>query len=147
GADPYAVVLAALGAIDGPRHGAASRLPFATFADVAAGTAPAEALAARLRDSDQPPGFGHFLYPDGDPRATVLLELLAAAVEAGGADMAGDWGAGGGAISRHAISRHAIVKEVRRIAAERAWWPNIDFALAALTYVGGMGAEAGEAIF
>lgn len=127
GADPYAVVLAALGAIDGPRHGAASRLPYALFADVADGMSAARALASRLRDGTQPPGFGHFLYPDGDPRAETLLAIL----DAHGGDSA----------------RLAVVAEVRAVAATRAWLPNIDFALAALAFVMGLAAEAGEAIF
>jgi citrate synthase len=33
-------------------------------------------LQARLERGEQLPGFGHRLYPDGDPRASVLLDLL-----------------------------------------------------------------------
>lgn len=127
GADPYAVVLAALGAIDGPRHGLASQPPYDLFVEVSDGAEVAGALARRLRDADQPPGFGHFLYPDGDPRATTLLDLLA------GADVD--------------PSRLALVENVRSVAAARSWWPNVDFALAALAYVTGMSDDAGEAIF
>jgi len=32
--------------------------------------------AERLRRSEQIPGFGHSLYPEGDPRAVVLLSLI-----------------------------------------------------------------------
>jgi citrate synthase len=32
-------------------------------------------LADRLRRGDKVPGFGHPLYPSGDPRATVLVRL------------------------------------------------------------------------
>jgi citrate synthase len=34
-------------------------------------------VAARLRRGDALPGFGHPLYPDGDPRAAMLLRLVA----------------------------------------------------------------------
>jgi citrate synthase len=37
---------------------------------------PRTALAARLDRGDRLPGFGHRLYPDGDPRATALLAAL-----------------------------------------------------------------------
>jgi citrate synthase len=37
------------------------------------------ALAKRLRRGESLPGFGHKLYPDGDPRARLLLDSLAAA--------------------------------------------------------------------
>jgi citrate synthase len=34
---------------------------------------PREAIARRLQDDRALPGFGHPLYPDGDPRAAALL--------------------------------------------------------------------------
>ncbi|HKO94230.1 MAG TPA: citrate/2-methylcitrate synthase, partial [Polyangiaceae bacterium] len=36
---------------------------------------PTELLVARLRRGETVPGFGHPLYPEGDPRAARLLEL------------------------------------------------------------------------
>jgi citrate synthase len=36
-------------------------------------------LTARLKRGERVPGFGHRLYPDGDPRARALLEWTAAA--------------------------------------------------------------------
>jgi citrate synthase len=39
-------------------------------------TAPRTAIAARLERGEHVPGFGHRLYPQGDPRATVLLAAL-----------------------------------------------------------------------
>jgi len=35
-----------------------------------------DALGARLREGGTPDGFGHPLYPNGDPRATEILALL-----------------------------------------------------------------------
>lgn len=131
-ADPYAVVLAALGALDGPGHGSASAQPYELLTRVAAGDSPADVLAAGLAPEGastdgQPPGFGHFLYPEGDPRATVLLELVAAA------DVDKD--------------RLAAVVRTRSAAMERGWYPNIDFALASLAFVSGLPSSAGETIF
>jgi citrate synthase len=39
---------------------------------------PDEAAAARLAHWTSTPGFGHPLYPDGDPRARALLRLFSA---------------------------------------------------------------------
>jgi citrate synthase len=45
-----------------------------TFAAEAAGLGPAQAIANRLAEDRALPGFGHPLYPDGDPRAAALLD-------------------------------------------------------------------------
>jgi citrate synthase len=68
------------------------------------------------------PGFGHPLYPDGDPRAAALLALLPdlPPVVTGLAE---------------AMLRRSGVA------------PNIDFAIAALALRHGMDRDAGEAIF
>jgi citrate synthase len=67
GASLSAAVLAGLAALSGPRHGgAAARVE--AFAQAAHARGLARALSA-----GQPPGFGHPLYPDGDPRAAALL--------------------------------------------------------------------------
>jgi len=44
-----------------------------TFAAEAAQLGPAQAIANRLAEDRALPGFGHPLYPDGDPRAAALL--------------------------------------------------------------------------
>lgn len=62
GADLSNCIIGALAALSGPRHGTAS-----------------VALAARLgepSDDGPSPGFGHPLYPDGDPRAEALLSRV-----------------------------------------------------------------------
>jgi citrate synthase len=78
GAHVYAVVSAGLGALDGPRHGGASLGAENLIAEVAGGKDAARAIGERLRRGERIPGFGQRLYPGGDPRATVLLRLLAA---------------------------------------------------------------------
>ena len=73
GASLAAAVLAGLAALAGPRHGGiAERLH--AFAAESARIGPSRALA-RLKATPAP-GFGHALYPDGDPRAEALLRLI-----------------------------------------------------------------------
>ena len=102
-APPQAAVAAALAALGGARHGGHCDRVEALFAEMSgasvgaatpAAMAPAasgaggsgagspagvrERLAGRLRRGEEIPGFGQPLYPDGDPRARLLLELAAA---------------------------------------------------------------------
>lgn len=76
GSSPYAVVIAALSALQGFRHGGQTVQVSALLDAASHGVRPA--IAAYLRSGDQLPGFGHILYPDGDPRASLLLALLGA---------------------------------------------------------------------
>ncbi len=72
GASLAACALAGLATLSGPRHGGATAAVKA-FAAEAAQLGPREAIARRLQDDRALPGFGHPLYPDGDPRAAALL--------------------------------------------------------------------------
>jgi citrate synthase len=80
-----AVVQAGLAALSGARHGAYADRVEALFDEIA--PAPGEPvradavrarLADRLRRGEEVPGFGHPLYPDGDPRGRLLVDLAAA---------------------------------------------------------------------
>jgi len=127
-ADPYAVVATGLGAVGGALHGGA-----ALGAEVMLGSAAGPPDAPRvvgdlLRRGERIPGFGHFVYKSGDPRAVLLLQVIA--------EQAPD-------SPRLAVAR-AVVAEMHRRALPE---PNIDFALATLTAVAGMVPGAGEAIF
>ena len=129
-AHPYAVVSAALGAFDGPLHGAAGSHAYRLVADALRSGDPVAAYADRLRTQGRVEGFGHAAYPDGDPRARVLLALL---------DAAGD-------------EFPAHVREVAdglRAAASRRGpgLPNVDFALPLLAHAYDMVPDAGEVIF
>lgn len=75
GATPYGAVAAALAALQGPRHGGEAARCEALLRE--AQSNPRQALSAWLRRGERLPGFGHRLYPDGDPRARVLLDLIA----------------------------------------------------------------------
>jgi citrate synthase len=73
GASLAASALAGLSALSGPRHGGATAAVRA-FAAEAEQLGPREAIAARLAHERGLPGFGHPLYPEGDPRAAALME-------------------------------------------------------------------------
>lgn len=127
GAHIYAMVSAGLGAIDGPLHGAASLGAEALVAEIAGGKDVAQAVGERLRRGERIPGFGQPLYPDGDPRATLLLELLR--------PVAGD-------------EAMRPVDDLVAVMAERGLpAANVDLAIAAIAHELQMISGAGEAVF
>ena len=77
GASLSAAALAGLSALTGPLHGGVAARISRLAADAALPD-PDEAVAARLAFWRSTPGFGHPLYPDGDPRARALLRLFPA---------------------------------------------------------------------
>lgn len=82
GAPLYAVVMAGLAALGGLKHGKQTELT-ALFLDELAGAGDIRAALARKIRLGQPlPGFDHMLYPNGDPRGRLLLDLLAEAYPA-----------------------------------------------------------------
>jgi citrate synthase len=81
GSSPYAVVIAGLSAMEGRKHGGVSvrvesLLALLRRSRVRGSRAIRAALAERLRRGEPVEGFGHPLYPAGDPRAAALLSLL-----------------------------------------------------------------------
>jgi citrate synthase len=126
-ADPFSVVLGGLGSIAGPLHAGASGLVHRMIEDAVAGD-PGKALASALETHRHLPGFGHQLYPDGDPRATVLLDMIEAATPA----------------ARSLRAAHALTEAAYRHSRTK---PNIDFALGAFSATAHMPATAGETIF
>jgi len=126
-ADPFSVVLAGLGPMAGPLHGGASALAHRLLADAIA-RGPEAALATALETHRHLPGFGHRLYPDGDPRAKLLLGLIHAAAPA----------------TPGLRPANALIDAARRHSGTE---PNVDFALGCLATVARMPATAGETIF
>jgi citrate synthase len=127
-ADPYAVVATGLGAVGGALHGGAS---LGVEAMLAAATGPADVprvVGSLLRRGERIPGFGHFVYRAGDPRAAFLLGAVRAAAPN----------------SPRLEVADALAAEV---AGRGLPSPNIDFAAAVLASVSGMVTGAGEAIF
>jgi citrate synthase len=126
-ADPYAVVLAGMGPLSGALHGGASRVVYELLQS--ASTLGAEpALARSLETYRRYPGFGHPLYPEGDPRARLLLDMIRAAAPQSPALAVAD----------------AVIAAARRRARVE---PTIDVALALLAHVARMPGAAGEGIF
>ncbi|HEY2048202.1 MAG TPA: citrate synthase [Caulobacteraceae bacterium] len=76
GASLAASALAGLSALTGPLHGGASEV-VARLAAEADRVGAREAVAARLAFWTSTPGFGHPLYPEGDPRARALMKAFA----------------------------------------------------------------------
>jgi citrate synthase len=75
GADLYACVGAALATMSGPRHGGECDRFEALVAEAAEPRRARAVVAARMQRGDPLHGFGHRLYPAGDPRAAHLLEV------------------------------------------------------------------------
>ena len=81
GANLICSVIAGLAALSGPRHGASVLAVEALFREAQwMGAEPA--LKSRLRRGEAVPGFGHKLYPDGDPRAAILMKSVPTCSEA-----------------------------------------------------------------
>jgi citrate synthase len=120
----YDAAVAGLVALKGPAHGGAGPLAAHMLAGLAAGD-----LAARVRErvalGEAFHGFGHPLYPQGDPRAADLLAALAAK------------GLGGEMTRR----LPALVAEATGLR------PNIDYALAVLMRALGLPAGHEIALF
>jgi|SRR5579871_4029107 len=127
GASPYDVVSAALAALKGHRHGGASERALA-LVDRSDTLAAAKAeLTARLRRGERIPGFGHPLYPDGDPRAALLLQLARASRDRAA------WQS-----VRHAWKAGSALMQQE---------PNLDLGLAAITRAYGLPSHAPIVIF
>lgn len=75
GASLAGCLLTGLATLSGPLHGDASGRVRAVFADVQRLGA-AHVVDHHLKSAIPIPGFGHHLYPDGDPRAAALLARL-----------------------------------------------------------------------
>ncbi len=78
GADLHACLGGAAAALSGPLHGGASARVEGLLGEAAALRSPTLAVRARFARGEAIPGFGHPLYPAGDPRATHLLRLASA---------------------------------------------------------------------
>src|SRR5439155_4074899 len=73
-------VSAAMATLKGLRHGGGTERVSALLAETGTPERARAVVASRLRRGESLPGFGHPLYPSGDPRAALLLRLA----EAGG---------------------------------------------------------------
>ncbi len=108
GAPPHAAVQAGVAAMQGPRHGGASRRVEAFFDE--ARDDPERVVHDRLRRGETLPGFAHPLYPGGDPRGACVMELVAKT------------------LAEHAAAQRAL-KIAAIVEASVGLRPNIDFGL------------------
>jgi len=76
GSNPYAVVSGGLSAIEGNKHGGMTARVERMLEELRFAHDLSAALAERLRRGEAIHGFGHRLYPNGDPRAKVLIQML-----------------------------------------------------------------------
>jgi citrate synthase len=76
GTSIYEVVSAALCALHGSRHGGGIERATRLLVEMQGLPSVREFLIRRVRAGIEIPGFGHPLYPDGDPRAATLFDLL-----------------------------------------------------------------------
>jgi citrate synthase len=112
GASPYDVVSAALATLKGRRHGGETERVLALFDEAESPKRARTVVANRLRRGERLPGFGHPLYPAGDPRAALLMRLA----EASGNEA--EW---------------RLARALRKTGSELLHdLPNLDFGLAAL---------------
>ena len=113
GSPPYAVVCGGLAALQGGKHGGMSARVEALFQETGTQQQAHSTIAQRIRRGEPVPGFGHPLYPEGDPRGRLLLEMVSAAFpRSAGVELA------------KALTESALSASLEL--------PNIDFALATL---------------
>lgn len=128
GASLHAAAGAGLAALSGPRHGGAAARAHALIRQALRERHPDACVRERLRHGDELPGFGHPLYPDGDPRAALLLDLLA-----------------GSRPRRPGMAR--VQRLVDAAAARCGRAPSLDFALAAIAVLHGQDEDAALSLF
>lgn len=126
-ADPFAVVLAGLGALSGPLHGKAAIRLHRLLREAAREHDLESAVAQALQSDALARGFGHPVYAQGDPRARALLESLRPHTKP----------------ERLATIEAVHAEAVGRTSAAA----NVDFALAALAFAFEMPLGASEALF
>lgn len=128
GASLHAAVAAGLAALSGPEHGGATARAYALFEEARDAKSAQRFVLAKLQRGENLPAFGHPLYPEGDPRAALLLKKLGEA--------------------RPRPAAHARVRALIEAASEATGKaPSTDLALAALAETYELGAEAGLVLF
>ncbi len=120
GASLAACALSGLATLSGPLHGGMAARVW-NFVEEARRIGPQAAVAGRLARGVGAPGFGHPLYPEGDPRAAALLTAFTPSAEM-------------------MALRYAVEMSTGEA-------PNIDFALVAMTEALGLPEDAPFALF
>jgi citrate synthase len=76
----YSALNGGFSALRGQKHGGATLQAAALVSEAERGTNALEVLRRRLERGEHLAGFGHRLYPQGDPRGRLLLDMLAASL-------------------------------------------------------------------
>lgn len=76
GGSPYGVVIAGLAALEGVKHGGTTGRVEAMWNALRNAPNLHDAITDRMKRGEPVDGFGHPLYPTGDPRAAALLAML-----------------------------------------------------------------------
>lgn len=76
GSTPYAALIGAFSAFQGVKHGGMTDRVEAFLRDIPHPAQARQIIAEKMRRGEMLPGFGHRLYPQGDPRALALLDKL-----------------------------------------------------------------------
>jgi citrate synthase len=113
--------------LKGRRHGGQTERVAALFAETETPGRARAVVANRLRRGESIPGFGHPLYPAGDPRAALLMRLAEAAASPA------EW-----------RKVRAVSKAGAELLQEA---PNLDFGLTALAQVYGLPSHAPLVLF
>ena len=124
GADLYACMSAGLATLSGPEHGGACDRIEALAAEAGRPERARAVVRDRTRRGESIPGFGHKLYPGGDPRARPLL----AAVEE---------------LAPKSLAVRTLLALASAMASSGREPPSVDMALVALA--GALGAPPGSA--
>lgn len=128
GAHLHGTVCSGLAALSGPRHGGATARTHALIADAREASSIRDFIATRWQRGDDLPGFGHALYPNGDPRATEILARLRASYSGTPAMQ----------------SLESIITAAEDISGQR---PNIDLMLAAICHANDLPATPALVMF
>ncbi len=124
----YLVVTAGLAALQGFKHGGNTLLVEKLLREVSTPDAVRKVIAEHLRRGEYIPGFGQRLYPYGDPRAALLLRLIAQSFpDAPTMELA-----------------KTIAEVVLEVTGKR---PNVDFALVVLAQTLSLPSESALALF
>ena len=128
GAHLHATACSGLAALSGPRHGGATARAHALIAAAFESGSARDFIASRWQRGDDLPGFGHALYPHGDPRGAELLERLR------------ELHADAPMLAR----LEGLIAATEEISGLR---PNVDFALAAICHLHGLPAAPALVMF
>lgn len=128
GATLYSVVQAALAALQGVHYGCQIEQIYHLMSEIKQPEQARRVLATRLKQGGKIIGFGQPLFPEGDPRASMLLNLLYTNYP-------------------ERSATRMVQNFAREVNDSLHEYPNIDFAYAALAHVLGFSSEQALALF